>query len=101
MDYYFSKTLDAPFDEAIEKVTSALKDEGFGILTEIDVKATLKKKLDVDYKRQGRPRLCFQHTQAGTHLVVYDYREQGIAARHGKDRDAIRPNIGFLSSKAR
>lgn len=50
MDYYFSKTLDAPFDEAIEKVTSALKDEGFGILTEIDVKATLKKKLDVDYK---------------------------------------------------
>ncbi|NOX66127.1 MAG: DUF302 domain-containing protein [Chlorobi bacterium] len=50
MSYYFSKTLDVTFDEAIEKVTEELKGEGFGILTEIDVRATLKKKLDVDYK---------------------------------------------------
>lgn len=42
---------DGPFDEAIEKVTDALKAEGFGILTEIDVQATLKKKLDVDFRR--------------------------------------------------
>ena len=50
MSYYFSKKLDLGFDEAIEKVTEALKGEGFGILTEIDVKETLKKKLDVDFR---------------------------------------------------
>lgn len=49
MSYYFAKTLDATFDEAIEKVTAALGKEGFGILTEIDVQATLKNKLDVDF----------------------------------------------------
>jgi uncharacterized protein (DUF302 family) len=49
MDYYFSKTIDQSFDNAIQKVTEALKAEGFGILTEIDIKATLKKKLDVDF----------------------------------------------------
>ncbi len=49
MSYYFSKSLDTTFDEAIDRVTEELKKEGFGILTEIDVKATLKKKLDVDF----------------------------------------------------
>ena len=50
MDYYFSTQLDnITFDEAVSKTTEALKDEGFGVLTEIDMKATLKKKLDVDY----------------------------------------------------
>ena len=51
MSYYFSKTLDVPFEKAIEKTTAALKEEGFGVLTEIDIKATLKKKLDVDFKK--------------------------------------------------
>lgn len=51
MSYYFSKTLNVPFDEAVERVTEELKKEGFGILTDIDVKATLKKKLDVDFKK--------------------------------------------------
>ena len=50
MSYHFSKTIKLPFDEAIEKVTEALKNEGFGILTEIDVQATLKKKLNVDFR---------------------------------------------------
>ena len=51
MPYYYSKKLNnVDFDEAIEKVTAALKEEGFGVLTEIDVTATLKKKLDVDFK---------------------------------------------------
>ncbi len=50
MQYYFSKTINGNFDETIEKVTEALKAEGFGILTEIDVRATLKKKLDVDFR---------------------------------------------------
>ncbi len=50
MNYYYSKLLvNVTFDEAIAKVTEALKGEGFGILTEIDIKATLKKKLDVDF----------------------------------------------------
>jgi uncharacterized protein (DUF302 family) len=51
MSYYFSKIVNATFDEAVAKVTVELKEEGFGILTEIDVKETLKKKLNVDFKR--------------------------------------------------
>lgn len=51
MSYYFSKVLDYPFEEAIEKVTKELKEEGFGILTEINVKETFKKKLDVDFRK--------------------------------------------------
>ena len=49
--YGFSKKVNYNFDEAIEKVTEELQKEGFGVLTEIDVKATMKKKLDVDYPR--------------------------------------------------
>ena len=49
MEYYFSKTINGSFDDAIQQVTEALKAEGFGILTEIDIKATLKKQLDVDF----------------------------------------------------
>jgi uncharacterized protein (DUF302 family) len=49
MEYYFSKIINESFESAIEKVTEALKSEGFGILTEIDLKATFKKKLDVDF----------------------------------------------------
>ena len=45
------RTLDLGFDEALAKVPEALKAEGFGVLTEIDVQATLKKKLDVDFRR--------------------------------------------------
>ena len=51
MEYYFSKTIAQSFDDAVEKVTEALKAEGFDILTEIDLKATLKKKLDVDFHK--------------------------------------------------
>lgn len=52
MNYYFSTTLtDTSFEDAIEKVTAALKEEGFGILTEIDVQATMKKKLDIDFRK--------------------------------------------------
>jgi uncharacterized protein (DUF302 family) len=51
MAYYFSKILNVSFEEAISKVTDELKKEGFGILTDIDVKETLKKKLNVDFKK--------------------------------------------------
>lgn len=50
MSYHFTKKVDLDFDTAIEKVTQALAQEGFGVLTEIDVKATLKKKIDVDFR---------------------------------------------------
>ena len=49
MSYYFNTTVSLSFDDAIVKVTEELKKEGFGILTEIDVKSTLKTKLDVDF----------------------------------------------------
>ncbi len=50
MDYYFKKKLPKhTFEQAIHLVTEALKKEGFGVLTEIDIKATLKKKLDADF----------------------------------------------------
>ncbi len=51
MNYYFNKTIKGTFEEVIEKVTEGLKEEGFGILTEIDIQKTLKKKLDVDFKK--------------------------------------------------
>jgi uncharacterized protein (DUF302 family) len=50
MSYYFATTLEASFDEAVQQVTDALKAEGFGIITDVDVKATFKKKLDVDFR---------------------------------------------------
>lgn len=62
MSYYFSKVLkNTNFDSAIEKVTSELKNEGFGILTEIDVKETLKKKIDVDFKKYKILGACNPH----------------------------------------
>jgi uncharacterized protein (DUF302 family) len=51
MQYYFNKIVQMTFEETIEKVTEELKKEGFGVLTEIDVKAALKKKIDVDFRK--------------------------------------------------
>ncbi len=50
MSYYIAKTVAGDFDDVIGRVTEALKAEGFGVLTEIDVSATLKKKIDVDFR---------------------------------------------------
>ncbi len=50
MSYHFTTTLDLPFDQAIDKTTTALKDNGFGVLTTIDVKKTLKEKIDADFQ---------------------------------------------------
>ena len=50
MTYYFSKAIGMHFAQAVQHVTDALANEGFGVLTTIDVRATLKKKLDVDFR---------------------------------------------------
>jgi uncharacterized protein (DUF302 family) len=50
MSYYFSKTLSVGFDDAVRRSIEGLKKEGFGIITEIDVKETFKKKINVDFR---------------------------------------------------
>ncbi len=90
MDYYFSTKLkNQSFDEVVQKTIDALSQEGFGVLTEIDMKATLKKKLDVDfhsYKILGacNPPLAYQALKAeekiGTMLpcnVIVQEKEKG------------------------
>lgn len=51
MTYYYAKTVEKSFDEIEQRVRDALKEQGFGVLTEIDVQATLRKKLDVNFRR--------------------------------------------------
>lgn len=89
MSYHFSKTLDLNFDEAIEKTTAILKEEGFGVLTEIDIKETLKKKLDVDFRKYRilgacNPPNAYKALQAEGHIglmlpcnVIVQEREDG------------------------
>ena len=89
MNYYFSKTVNDDFDTAIKKVTEKLKKEGFGILTQIDIKDTLKKKLDVDFKKYSilgacNPQFAYEALQAedkiGTMLpcnVIVQEHENG------------------------
>ncbi len=50
MSYYFNKTIDGPFEAAVERVKTELKKEGFGVLTEIDVRKTLKEKLGAEFR---------------------------------------------------
>lgn len=73
MSYYFTKTVDDNFDQAIEKVTEELKKEGFGILTEIDVKETFKKKLDKDFRKYRilgacNPNMAYQAIEAESRI---------------------------------
>lgn len=89
MSYYFSKKIRGSFNEALDKVTASLKEEGFGILTEIDVQATLKKKLDVDFRKYRilgacNPPFAYKALQAedkiGTMLpcnVIVQEKEEG------------------------
>ena len=90
MGYYISTTLkNTSFKEAVEKTTDALKEEGFGVLTEIDLKATLKKKLDADFYNYTilgacNPKMAYKALQAedkiGTMLpcnVIFQEKEAG------------------------
>lgn len=58
---YITKTVEMTFEEAIEKVTEALKEQGFGIITEIDVTRTLKEKIDVDFRNYRILGACNPH----------------------------------------
>lgn len=73
MTYHFSKTLIGNFDEIKEKVVEALKEEGFGVITEIDVQATFKKKLDVDFRPYHilgacNPAYAYEALQSESHI---------------------------------
>lgn len=75
MNYYINKTVIGSFDAVIEKVTSELKKEGFGVLTDIDVRETLKKKLDVDFRKYRilgacNPPFAYQAFQAEERIGI-------------------------------
>lgn len=75
MKYYFEKTVNYSFEDAVERITEELKKEGFGVLTEIDVADTLKKKLDVDFRKYKilgacNPPFAFKALQAEDKIGV-------------------------------
>ncbi len=118
MSYYFSKVIKSDFEAAISKVTEELKKEGFGVLTNIDMKETLKKKLDVDirkYKILGACNPQFAHqallaeSQIGTMLpcnVVVQERENGEVEISAVDPVASmmaieNPSLGEVAQQVR
>ena len=106
MEYYFTKTVKEDFDSAISKVTEELKKEGFGVLTEIDVRETHKKKLDIDFKKYKilgacNPHFAYQALQnedkIGTMLpcnVVVQQQEDGKV-----EVSAVDPVASMMSVK--
>lgn len=105
MTYYFSKTIDLDFDGAIIKVTEELKKEGFGILTDIDVKATLKKKLDVDFHKYRilgacNPPFAYQALQAEDKIGTMLPCNVIVQERDGKTEvSAIDPSASMQAVK--
>lgn len=118
MTYHFSKTVNYSFDECIDRVTEELKKDGFGILTEIDVKGTFKKKLDVDFREYRilgacNPNFAHQAIQAepmiGTMLpcnVIIQGNEDGSYTISAVDPMASmsaieNPSLGEIASQVR
>lgn len=120
MSYYFSKQVQGTFQEAIEAVTQGLQAEGFGILTEIDVRETLKKKLGVDFRPYRilgacNPPSAYQALQAEPHIgtmlpcnVIVQELENGIvevaaidplASMQAVDNSALRPVASEIRAK--
>lgn len=101
MRYYFQKTLfSESFDEAIEKVTEELKNEGFGILTEIDVQATLKNKLDVvfrKYKILGACNPTFAHKALEAELHIGTMLPCNVVVM---EKDDGKINVSTIDPKA-
>ena len=102
MKYYRSKIFSLGYDEAVARTKAALQEEGFGVLTEIDVKATFKKKLDADFRRYiilgaCNPTFAFKALQAEPNIglllpcnVVVQDREDGTA-----EISAIDPTVAM------
>lgn len=118
MTYHFSKTCSLSFEDAIARVNEALKSEGFGILTEIDVRETLKRKLDVDFRKYRilgacNPRFAYRALQAedkiGTMLpcnVVVQERPDGTIEISAVDpvasmRAIENPELGAVAEDVR
>jgi uncharacterized protein (DUF302 family) len=116
--YGFSTRLDCPFPEAVERVTAALKEEGFGVLADIDVQATMKAKLNVDgrpYRILGacNPPLAHQALSADPQIglllpcnVVVREDDEGAVAVDFMDPQAVlklveRPGIDVLAAQVR
>ena len=120
MSYYVSKTVDYSFDETVEKVTANLKEEGFGVLTGIDVQDTLKEKLDVDFKNYKilgacNPNYAYKALQTedkiGTMLpcnVVVEEHDNGqvevsavnpVASMQAIDNDSLSEVASTIKSK--
>ena len=75
MSYYITKTVESNFEDTLERATAALKEQGFGVLTDIDVQTTLKKKLNVDFRKYHilgacNPPFAYQALQAEDKIGV-------------------------------
>lgn len=105
--YGFTKTLNVPFEEALEKAQSALKEEGFGVLCEIDIKEKLKEKLDVDFRRYTilgacNPPLAYKTLQEELNIglllpcnvIVYEADEGGKSVVAAIDAKAMLSVVG-------
>ena len=105
--YGFSRTLDVPYEEAVKKTTAALKEEGFGVLCEIDIKEKLKEKLGVDFRRYiilgaCNPPLAYKTLQEEINIglllpcnvVVYDADEVGKSIVAAIDAKAMLSVVG-------
>ncbi|MGM0738690.1 MAG: DUF302 domain-containing protein [Bacteroidota bacterium] len=117
MNYYMSTTFNGTFDDAVNKVTEELKKYGFGVLTEIDVQETLKKKLDVDFKKYKILGACnpanahkalLAEDKIGTMLpcnVIVEEHEDGVvevsavdpmASMQAVENDELEPIAKFI-----
>lgn len=104
MTYHFSKMVDASFETAIAQVTESLKQEGMGVLTEIDVQAAFKKKLDIEFRQYKilgacHPQIAYQMLQADDKAGVL-YPCNVVVQEHEDGRvevSAVDPLMMFLT----